>query len=179
MSNETKPSADYSAVAATLGLKEGFQPKDVMARLSELLAAEVRLREQEKALNDATTVLAGKEATIQNLQASVTDLTASLKVYQDREAQQKTERIEAMLAKAADKIPADDLPKWRQLAQENPDLVESTLESIPAVEQISRQIASDPAGVQAAAAAAKSAEEKMAEKVSAVVGKDFAFRTLG
>lgn len=179
MSNETKPSADYSAVAATLGLKEGFQPKDVMARLSELLAAEVRLREQEKALNDATTVLAGKEATIQNLQASVTDLTASLKVYQDREAQQKSERIEAMLAKAADKIPADDLPKWRQLAQENPDLVESTLESIPAVEQISRQIASDPAGVQAAAAAAKSAEEKMAEKVSAVVGKDFAFRTLG
>lgn len=178
MSNESKTSPEYSAVAATLGLKDDSQPKDVMARISELLSVEARFREKEKELSDTKTVMAGKEAMIQNLQTNVAELVASLKIYQDREAQLKAERIEAMLAKAAGKIPADDIPKWRQLAGENPDLVESTLESIPAVEQISREIASDPAAVQAASEGARSAEAKMAERVSAVVGKDFAFRKI-
>ena len=53
-----------------------------------------------------------------------------------------------------------------------------SLKSIPAVEQISKEIASDQTGVQAAAAAVKTAEEKMAEKVSKVVGENFEFRTL-
>ena len=178
MSNESKTSPEYSAVTATLGLKDDCQPKDVMARISELISIEARFREKEKELSDTKTVLAGKEATIQNLQTNVAELTASLKTYQDREAQLKAERIEAMLAKAAGKIPADDIPKWRKLAEENPDLVESTLESIPAVEQISHEIASDPAAVQAAAEGARSAEAKMAERIEAVVGKDFAFRKI-
>lgn len=178
MSNESKTAAEYSAVAATLGLGDDCQPKDVMARLSELISVEAKFREKEKELSDAKTVMAGKDATIQNLQTNVNELTASLKVYQDKEAQEKVARIEAMLEKARNKIPQEDLPKWRKLAEENPDLVESTLESIPAVEQISREIASDQAGVEAAAAAAKTAEEKMAEKVSKVVGENFEFRSL-
>ena len=121
MSNESKTSPEYSAVTATLGLKDDCQPKDVMARISELISIEARFREKEKELSDTKTVLAGKEATIQNLQTNVAELTASLKTYQDREAQLKAERIEAMLAKAAGKIPADDIPKWRKLAEENPD----------------------------------------------------------
>ena len=178
MINESKTSPEYSAVAATLGLKDDCQPKDVMARISELISMEARFRETQKELSDTKTVMAGKDATIQNLQTNVAELTASLKVYQDKEAQEKIARIEAMLEKAKNKIPQEDLPKWRKLAEENPDLVESTLENIPAVEQISKEIASDQAGVQAAAAAAKTAEEKMAEKVSKVVGENFEFRTL-
>ena len=178
MSNETKTSPEYSAVAATLGLADDCQPKDVMARISELLSVESRFREKEKELSDAKTVMAGKDATIQNLQTNVSELTASLKAYQDREAEEKVARIEAMLERAKNKIPQEDLPKWRKLAEENPDLVESTLENIPAVEQISKEIASDQTGVQAAATAVKTAEEKMAEKVSKVVGENFEFRTL-
>ena len=178
MANENKTQGfEFGAIAASLGMKDS-NVKDVMARISELISMEARFREKEKELSDTKTVLAGKEATIQNLQTNVAELTASLKTYQDREAQLKTERIEAMLAKAAGKIPADDIPKWRKLAEENPDLVESTLESIPAVEQISREIASDPAAVQAAAEGARSAEAKMAERIEAVVGKDFAFRKI-
>lgn len=178
MSNESKTSPEYSAVAATLGLADNCQPKDVMARISELISVEAKFREKEKELSDAKTVMAGKDATIQNLQTNVSELTASLKVYQDKEAEEKVARIEAMLERAKNKIPQEDIPKWRKLAEENPDLVESTLESIPAVEQISKEIASDQTGVQAAAAAAKTAEEKMAEKVSKVVGENFEFRTL-
>lgn len=178
MSNETKTSPEYSAVAATLGLADDCQPKDVMARISELLSVEARFREKEKELSDAKTVMAGKDATIQNLQTNVSELTASLKAYQDKEAEEKVARIEAMLERAKNKIPQEDLPKWRKLAEENPDLVESTLESIPAVEQISKEIASDQTGVQAAATAVKTTEEKMAEKVSKVVGENFEFRTL-
>ena len=99
MSNESKTSPEYSAVTATLGLKDDCQPKDVMARISELISIEARFREKEKELSDTKTVLAGKEATIQNLQTNVAELTASLKTYQDREAQLKAERIEAVVGK--------------------------------------------------------------------------------
>lgn len=99
MSNESKTSPEYSAVAATLGLKDDCQPKDVMARISELISMEARFRETQKELSDTKTVMAGKDATIQNLQTNVAELTASLKVYQDKEAQEKIARIEAMLEK--------------------------------------------------------------------------------
>ena len=178
MSTETKTSAEYSAVAATLGMKDDFQPKDVMARISELLSVEGKFKEREKELSNAQTVIAGKDATIANLQTNLTEATASLKTYQEKEATEKMARIENMLEKAKGKIPEKDIPTWRKLAIENPDLVESTLEGIPAVEQISKEIAGDPANVKAAAEATKTAEEKMAETVSAVVGESFKFKKI-
>lgn len=178
MSEQTKTSPEYSAVAATLGMKDNFQPKDVMARISELISVENRFKEKEKELSDAQTVIAGKDATIQNLQANVTDLTASLKGYQEKEEKEKMDRIENMLAKAKNKIPKDDLSKWRELAIKNPDLVESTLDGIPEVEQITKEIATDPANVKAASEATKTAEDKIAEKVTAVVGESFEFKKI-
>lgn len=178
MSTETKTSAEYSAVAATLGMKDDFQPKDVMARISELLSVEGKFKEREKELSNAQTVIAGKDATIANLQITLSEATASLKTYQEKEEKEKMARIENMLEKAKGKIPEKDIPTWRKLAIENPDLVESTLEGIPAVEQISKEIAADPANVKAAAEAAKTAEEKMAETVSAVVGESFKFKKI-
>lgn len=179
MSEQTKMSPEYSAVAATLGLKDDFQPKDVMARISELISVEGKFKQKEKELSDAQTVIAGKDAAIQNLQTNLSEVTASLKVYQDKEEKDKLARIENMLEKAKNKIPKDDIPQWRELALKNPDLVENTLEGIPAVEQISKEIAADPANVKAAADATKSAEDQIAEKVTAVVGEKFEFKKIG
>ena len=176
----TKPSPEYSAVAATLGLKDGFEPKDVMARISELISVEGKFRDKEKELSDAQTVIAGKDAEIQNLQTNLSEVTASLKVYQDKEAQEKKTRIEGMVAaaKAEGKIAEADTQKWLEMAEANAELTESILASIPAREQITKEIAADPANVQAAAAATKTAEQKIAEKVTAVVGESFEFKKI-
>lgn len=64
------------------------------------------------------------------------------------------------------------------MAQTNFALVQSTIDSIPSREKISQQIAADPANVQAAADATRGVEERMAEEVAAVVGKDFTFGKL-
>ena len=180
MSEQTKTSPEYSAVAATLGLKDGFEPKDVMARISELISVEGKFRDKEKELSNAQTVIAGKDAAIQNLQTNLSEVTASLKVYQDKEAQEKKTRIEGMVAaaKAEGKIAEADTQKWLEMAEANAELTESILASIPAREQITKEIAADPANVQAAAAATKTAEQKIAEKVPAVVGESFEFKKI-
>ena len=64
------------------------------------------------------------------------------------------------------------------MADSNPELVENTLNGIPEREQISKEIAADPANIQAAAAAATTVEEKMAEKVTQVVGENFEFKKM-
>lgn len=64
------------------------------------------------------------------------------------------------------------------MAESNPELVERTLASIPNREQISKEIASDPANIQAAAGALKTAEDKIAEKVMQVVGENFEFKKI-
>ena len=64
------------------------------------------------------------------------------------------------------------------MAKSNFELAQNTLNSIPAREKITEQIASDPKNVTDAANAAKTVEEKMAEKVQAVVGEKFEFKKL-
>ncbi|MDR0680270.1 MAG: hypothetical protein LBG15_00230 [Dysgonamonadaceae bacterium] len=66
------------------------------------------------------------------------------------------------------------------MAEANFTLVENTLNSIPVPDKISKEIASDPENVQAAAAqnTAKTVEEKVAEQVKAVVGENFQFKKL-
>ena len=61
MSTEKTPSLEYAAVAATLGLKDNYEVKDVMARINALVTVEAKLKETEKSLADAQTVIAGKE----------------------------------------------------------------------------------------------------------------------
>ena len=64
------------------------------------------------------------------------------------------------------------------MAGSNYELAEKTLASIPAREKITHEIATDPDNVQAARTAARTAEEKMAEKVNAVVGESFEFKKM-
>jgi ATP-dependent protease ClpP protease subunit len=180
--NEEKNIFEYSAVAASLGLKDGYEVKDVMARISMLIGVEARLTETAKALSDAQTVIAGKDATIQNLQKDNGELTAGLKVYQDREEEEKKAKIKTLVEAAITdgRIDKTAEAQWLQMAEANFTLVENMLNSIPVPDKISKEIASDPENVQAAAAqnTAKTVEEKVAEQVKAVVGESFQFKKL-
>jgi ATP-dependent protease ClpP protease subunit len=172
---------NISAVAATLGLKDNFEVKDIIARISVLVGVEAKLTETTKALGDAQTVIAGRDAAILNLQKNNDELTASLKVYEDKEAAEVKAKI-ATLVEAAitdGRIDKSTKEQWIQMAEANFTLAETTLNSIPVPEQITKEIAADPKNVQAAADAAKTAEQKIAEKVTAVVGENFQFKTLG
>jgi hypothetical protein len=180
MNEEKKIMPEYAAVAATLGLSEGAELKELMAKVSALMAVEAKLTETAHALADSQTVIAGKEATILNLQKSNDELTASLKVYQDREAGEVKAKIEQMVETAITdgRIGKAAKAQWVQMAEANFALAESTLTSIPVPDKISTVIANDPANVQAAADAAKTAEEKITEQVKAVVGEAFEFKKM-
>lgn len=180
MSTEKTSSLEYAAVAATLGLKDNYEVKDVMARINALVTVEAKLKETEKSLADAQTVIAGKEAAITNLQKDLATATTSLTTYQQKEAGEKKAKNEAMIEAAieAGKISRETKAEWVAMAEKNPELVEKTLTGIPAREQISKEIASDPANIQAAAEATKTAEDKMAEKVTQVVGENFEFKSM-
>lgn len=180
MNEEKTLSPEYNAVVASLGMQERPEIKDVLSRITELAGVEAKLAEANKALNDAKTVIAGKDAAIGNLQKDLDGVTARLQAYEQKEAEARTNAIQAFLQQAVDegKIEADAVPGWKQMAETNFELVQSTIVSIPAREKISEQIATDPDNAKAAATALKSAEQKMAEQVEAVVGKDFAFKKL-
>lgn len=180
MNTEKTNSAEYAAVVASLGFKDNYEVQDVMTRITSLVSVEARLKDTEKSLADAQTVIAGKDAAITNLQKDLTAATASLSTYQQKESLEKKTRNEAMIEAAiqAGKISRESKEGWMAMAENNPSLVESTLTSIPEREQISKEIANDPANIRAAANATKTAEEKMAEKVNEVVGENFEFKKL-
>ena len=78
MNEEKTLSPEYSAVVASLGMQEKNEVKDVLSRITELTGVEARLAEANKALSDAKTVIAGKDATIGNLQKDLDSITARL-----------------------------------------------------------------------------------------------------
>ena len=180
MANENKTQGfEYGAIAASLGMKDG-EVKDVMARISELAAMEPKYKEVQKALSDAQTVIAGKDAAIRNLQKDLSAATARLSTYEQKEKDERTSRIETLVENAIGegKIDREAKAQWVEMAEANFELAEKTLASIPAREIISKEIANDPANIQATAEATKTAEQMMAEKVAEVVGADFKFRKL-
>lgn len=167
---------EYGAIAASLGMKDK-EVKDVMARISELAALEPKYKEVQKSLSDAQTVIAGKDATIQNLQKDLATATSQLASYQKKEQEEMDTRIETLVEDAIEegKIDREAKTQWVEMAKSNLTLAESTLASIPAREKISEEIAADPENVQAAA---KGAEDLMAKKVNEVVGANFQFKKL-
>ncbi|MBF0648675.1 Clp protease ClpP [Dysgonomonas sp. GY75] len=180
MTEENKKSTEYAAVAATLGMKDNFEVKDVVARITGLMSVEAKLGEKEKALADAQTVIAGKDAAIQNLQKDNATLNSTLEQYKKKEEDEITAKINSMIETAVTegKIDNESKGQWVEMAKSNFGLAQNTLASIPAREVISKEIASDPENAKKAAEAVRTTEEIVAEKVSAVVGKDFEFKTL-
>ena len=178
--NEVKtPGIEFGAVAATLGMKD-CDVKDVMARISTLMGVEAKLDTTNKALNDAQLIIAGKEATVQNLQKDLSEVKAKLNVYETKEADEKKLKIKTLVEAAISegKIDKGAEAQWTQMAASNYDLAESTLKSIPAREIISEEIASDPENIQATVQGTRTAETIMAEKVKAVVGEKFEFKKM-
>lgn len=178
--NESTIPFELGAVAASLGIKDKFEVKDVMSRISALMNVEASLTEANRKLTDAQTVIAGKDASIGNLQKDLAETVAKLSVFEKKEADEKKARIDKLVEDAvtAGKIEKENKAQWVEMANSNYDLAEKTLLSIPAREKITHEIATDPDNVQAAKKAAKTAEEKMAEKVNAVVGENFEFKKM-
>lgn len=178
--NESTIPFELGAVAASLGIKDKFEVKDVMSRISALMNVEASLTEANRKLTDAQTVIAGKDASIGNLQKDLAETVAKLSVFEKKEANEKKARIDKLVEDAvtAGKIEKENKAQWVEMANSNYDLAEKTLLSIPAREKITHEIATDPDNVQAAKKAAKTAEEKMAEKVNAVVGENFEFKKM-
>lgn len=179
MNEEKTPGIEFGAVAATLGMKDS-DVKDVMARISTLMGVEAKLDTTSKALNDAQLIIAGKEATVQNLQKDLSEMKAKLNVYETKEADEKKLKIKTLVEAAINegKIDKGAEAQWTQMAASNYDLAESTLKSIPAREIISQEIASDPENIQATVQGTRTAETIMAEKVKAVVGENFEFKKM-
>ena len=178
--NESTIPFELGAVAASLGIKDKFEVKDVMSRISALMNVEASLTEATRKLTDAQTVIAGKDASIGNLQKDLAETVAKLSVFEKKEADEKKARIDKLVEDAvtAGKIEKENKAQWVEMANSNYTLAEKTLLSIPAREKITHEIATDPDNVQAAKKAAKTAEEKMAEKVNAVVGENFEFKKM-
>ena len=141
---------------------------------------ETQLTETNRKLTDAQTVIAGKDATILNLQKDLAGTTAKLTLFEKKEEDERKTRIETLVENAITegKVDKETKAQWVEMATSNFELAEKTLASIPAREKITQQIATDPANVQAATEAVKTAEEKMAEKVKAIVGEEFKFKKM-
>lgn len=180
MAEERTIPFEYAAVAASLGMKETFEPKDVMARISELISVEAKLTETQRNLSDANTVIAGRDATIQNLQKDLESVTSKLSVFEQKELEERNIKINQLVDDAieAGKIGKETKAQWVNMAEANFALAESTLNSIPAREQITLEIANDPKNIQDATEAIKTVEEKISEKVNTVVGEKFEFKRL-
>lgn len=180
MNEEKKVSPEYGAVAAALGLQDQYDVKDVMSRVSDLITVEAKYKEASKSLADAQTVIAGKDATIQNMQTDLDAANTRLGEYERKEEAERQARIKELVATAqkAGKITLESMAQWEEMAATNYDLVERTLSNIPAREQISKEIATDPTNVQATLEATKSAAELMTEKVTQVIGSKFEFKKL-
>lgn len=180
MNEEKKVSLEYGAVAAALGMQDQYEVKDVMSRVSDLIAIEAKYKETDKSLADAQTVIAGKDATIQNMQTDLDAANARLGEYERKEEAERQARIKELVAGArkAGKITLESMAQWEEMADTNYDLVERTLSNIPAREQISKEIATDPANVQSTLEATRSAAELMTEKVTEVIGSKFEFKKL-
>ena len=180
MNEERTIPFELGAVAASLGIKDKFEVTDVMSRISALMNVEASLTEANRKLTDAQTVIAGKDASIGNLQKDLAETVAKLSVFEKKEADEKKARIDKLVEDAvtAGKIEKENKEQWVEMAGSNYELAEKTLASIPAREKITHEIATNPDNVQAAKTAAKTAEEKMAEKVNAVVGESFEFKKM-
>lgn len=169
---ENKNNIQFDAVAAQLGISGENAIASVTTRITELLNSETELKNVKGQLSELQIQFKGKEAEAKNLQEKLTDVEASLKKYQDAEKAAFAAEINALVEDAikAGKIEASAKEQWIAMAQANVEMVKTTLASIPARVVITDEIAGDAENKQHTEEALKTAEEKMAEKVKAVVG---------
>ena len=181
-----KQEVTVSVYAALLGLtgnkatEENVQAsiKELKAKADGFDSMKAELDNVKASLQEVNTKLAGAEAAKDNLQKDLDEVNAALKDYQKKEEDEKNAQILALVEDAVNscKINKEAKDSWIEMAKANFELTKSTLDSIPAREQISKEIAKE--NETEVKDGLKTTEEEVNEKVEAVVGKDFKFRHL-
>ena len=180
---------EIKMVAAQLGFAEGNATgAEITNKVNALIEAGKQfdsVKAEVKTLKDSITAkdteITGLKASVENLNKNLEAANAQLKVYKEAEEAEKQAKINAMVEAAVNdgRIKAEAKETWVNLASKDFDLAKTTLDAISPVDNISSQINNDPANIQAAQQGRKSEEEKAEERVLAVVGKDFKYRTPG
>lgn len=195
-SNQTSIKMDkteLAVVAAIVGLTgDKVTSENVTAKINELKAkaenadalqksleeTNAKLTKANEDLTKANAELTGAQTSINNLQEDLQKTKDSLKVYQDAEAKAKEDKVNALIDDAikACKISNEERDIYFRMAQNDLELAENVLAKIPARDNIKDGIATgNTAEVKDSI---KTEEQKLMEKVDAVVGKEFKFRTL-
>lgn len=170
----------FGSVCAQLGMDKGTEVNSVITRISALIEAEKKVKEIQNSYDTLKIQKEGVDAQLTNIQNELASVKNELKVYKDAEKAQRDQAIEQFIDDAISngKIDASAKSKWVEMAQDQFETVQATLNSIPKREKISAKIANDPANIDNAASDMTDAEKELAEKVEAAVGKDFQFKTL-
>ena len=170
----------FGSVCAQLGLEKTSEVSAVITRIDALKNAENKAAEIQASYNALKIQKEGLDAQLTNVKNELTTVKNELKSYKDAEEAKRKETIEQFVdnAIAEGKINSDAKPKWVEMAQNDFEMVQATLNSIPKRDKISAEIANDPANIENAKNQMTEAEKKMAKAVEAVVGTDFQFKTL-
>lgn len=163
---------NFSTVCAQLGLAADVAVTQVSGRIADLLKAESDLKNVQSQLAELQIKFQGKEAEVKNINDKLVEVTALLKTYQDAEKVALEKEIDDTVQAAinAGKIDESAKESWVTMAKTNFEMVKATLNSIPGRDKISEKIADDPENVKHVQDELKTVEEKMTEKVMAVVG---------
>lgn len=166
---------DFKEIVAQLGLKEDATMIAVSAKVGELLKAKNDFAALQAKYSELEIKFTGKETEVSNLKGEVATAKAELQKYKDAEAAALKAEIESVVdaAVAAGKIAAEAKESWIQMAQNNFDVVKSTLESIEGRKVVSEEIAKDPKNQKRAQNGMTEAEQQMQAKVTEVVGENF------
>lgn len=163
---------NFGAVVASLGFKDKADVNQVMNRISELVGKEKEIESLKQTVNTLTVEKAGETAKYNQVNDELTKAKNQLQVYLDKDKQEFEAKVTALIEDAVTngKITAESKDSWTSMATENFELVQNTLNSIPAKDKLSTEIENEPGNV-------SQTIKQMQDKVDAVVGKDFKFGT--
>lgn len=176
---------ELKVVASQLGIQGEVSLEKVSDAILKLKESKGDLKKKsdeletvKNELNDLKIKHEAEKATSASLQKSLNEVKSELKAYKDKEEEARKAAISKVVedAIAAGKIPAESKDSWIAMAEQNFDIVKSSLESIPATVQISKEIAKDAGNKDAAKDAALTEEEKIKARVDEIVGEGFAFK---
>ncbi len=178
---------ELKVVASQLGVQGEVSLDKVTAAIIKLKELEAKYQKSnndletvQNELNELKIKHEAEKTTNANLQKSLETLKGELQTYKDKEAADKKAAIAALIdgAVAAGKITAEAKDSWIAMAEQNFDMVKSSLEGIKVPEQISHQIASNETNKKDAVNGSLSEEQKVQAYVDELVGADFKFKTL-
>lgn len=170
---ETNEKNNFDAISAQLGLAKDTQAAAIEARIAELINAEAALKNTQSELTATKIKLEGKEAELANVNSELAETKASLQAYKDAEQAARAAEIEAVVNDAikAGKIEASAKDAWTKMAESDFATVKSTLASIQAREEITKEIADDPANVGKIEDTLKDVDAQMQAKIEEKFGK--------